>query len=693
MQSRSGVATESTRVRRIYAAIVFSSALSLYSWTLAPTVTLVDSGELIVAARSLGVAHPPGFPLYVLLANAATRLPIGNVAMRVNLASAVFGALAAAVVTLLVAEILLTARLRAPGRRAPRERDKRRAKRSPSGSGEGEPVDASSWLMLMPALVSGLLLAFSRTLWSYSTITEVYSLNTLLVGIVFLLLLRWRRRAVEQKESSRDGMLYVAALIFGLALGVHHVTVGLTLPALAAVVYSTEGFRFFKSRRLVYAALSAIAGLCVYAYLPIAASGSPPMNWGDPRTLERFWWHVTGKQYQVFFSLSLETMMNQFGVFLKLAGREFGSWWLPAGLIVAVAGLASAFRHDKSTFWFLALIVIANVPYALNYEIAEDKDAYYLPTFMAMAIAAGLGAQWLFGAISSSRLVSSRRRLACAALLIVPLISLLSSLPYNNRSRYFIARDYVDNILSTVESRGMLLTIDWQVYSPMLYTLEIEKRRPDVISIDLNQLRRSWYFDHLNQAYPELMEKTRDKVDAFLEDLRHWEHDPGIYERDVTLNQRINTRFNEMILAFTAAQLQVAPVYITQELVVGGDGNYRDLTKAFETAYQFVPQGLVFELVPTREFREPSDPKLVTRGLADGSIKFEKDDVVSIKVLPVYLSMLVNRGRYLAVFGRHERAIQAFSQALELDPDYSVAQRLRDQSELALRKAGSSNLR
>jgi tetratricopeptide (TPR) repeat protein len=683
MQSRSGVATDSANVRRTYAAVVFSCALSLYGLTLAPTVTLVDSGELIVAARSLGVAHPPGFPLYVLLANLATRFPIGNIAMRVNLASALFGALAAAVVTLVVAEILLTPRPQAQGRTRQKE-SKKGAKRSPSASNE---TDASFWVVLLPALLSGLLLSFSRTLWSYSTVTEVYSLNTLVLSLVFLLLLRWRSQAAEHKGARRDLLLYVAASLFGLALGVHHVSVGLALPAMAAIVYSTEGFKFFNSRRLVYAALSAIAGLCVYAYLPIAASRSPLMNWGDPRTLERFWWHVTGRQYQIFFSPSLETMMNQFGVFIKLVGREFGPWWLPAGLILAVAGLVLAFKHDKSAFWFLALIVVVNVPYALNYEIAEDKDAYYLPTFMAMAIAAGFGAHWLI------RALSSRRRLAFAGLLIVPLIGLLSSFPYNNRGRYFIARDYGDNIMSTVESRGMLLTVDWQVYSPMLYTLEIEKRRPDMICIDLNQLRRSWYFDYLNKAYPELMEKTRDKVDAFLEDLRNWEHDAKIYDQDNSLNQRINTRYNEMILAFCQEQLHVAPVYITQELVVGGDGNYRDLTKAFETAYQFVPQGLVFEMTPTREFREPSDPRLVTRGLTDGSLRFEKDDVVSIKVLPVYLSMLVNRGRYLAAFGRHERAIQAFNQALALDPNYSVAQRLRDQSDLALRKAGSGGAR
>src|SRR5437016_1291499 len=90
------------KVRIACALLVFIASLVLYVCTLAPTVTLVDSGELIVAARSLGVAHPPGFPLYVLLAHLATLVSIGNVAVRVNGASALFAALASSVVTLVV---------------------------------------------------------------------------------------------------------------------------------------------------------------------------------------------------------------------------------------------------------------------------------------------------------------------------------------------------------------------------------------------------------------------------------------------------------------------------------------------------------------------------------------------------------------------------------------------------------------
>src|SRR5438105_11602897 len=98
----------SGRAEMLCAAIVFVAALLLYSWTLAPTVTLVDSGELIVAAHGLGVAHPPGFPLWVMLAHLASLVPLGSVALRINFSSALFAALASAMLTLVVAELMIT---------------------------------------------------------------------------------------------------------------------------------------------------------------------------------------------------------------------------------------------------------------------------------------------------------------------------------------------------------------------------------------------------------------------------------------------------------------------------------------------------------------------------------------------------------------------------------------------------------
>jgi hypothetical protein len=726
---------ESGKARLASAAIVFLLSLALYGWTLAPTVTLVDSGELIAAAEEPGVAHPPGFPLYIILAHLATLAPLGNVAERVNFASALFASLAAAALTLAVHEALLShSLLKQPGRKQGKKKEKKDRQRKPQKAAlyeapGQEPQTKSSlmrmeqlttedteghrgktlrerasvilcaplWsnmlsqslafrfrlnsaLSLAPGVLAGMLLASSRTLWSYATIAEVYTLNTLLIIAVFYLMLRWRRAHLRSSADDRD--LYIAAFLFGLALGVHHVTIGLMLPALAALALSIEGKQLLKSKKLLYGALWSLAGLSIYLYLPVAASRSPVINWGDPRTAERFWWHVSGRQYQDFFSFSLERVFSQFGQFLTFAGREFGPWWLPAGFLLVGAGLFAAFRRDRSLFRFIALVILFDLAYALNYEIAEDKDAYYLPAFAAMAMAAGVGARWL---IDQSRSLKIPRAIAASLLLFILVISLASNLPFNDRSRYFIAEDYIDNILSTVEPNGMLLTLDWQVYSPMLYFRKIERRRPDLTVIDVNHLRRSWYYNYLRVTYPDLIERNRDRVEAFLEDLNNWEHNPDLYQRDVSLNQRINTRFYDMIRSFIAGH--TARVYITQELATNLDHRDAELTRSLSSLYQFVPQGLVFELAKERAFREPAEPQLKMRGLFDGSIKFVSDDVVRIKVVPVYISMLTNRGLYLAAHGRYERAIDYFNQSLSLDPGYTPARQGLNEGLKALRGA------
>src|SRR6266513_4299856 len=176
----------SSRAELFCAGTVFFAALILYSWTLAPTVTLTDSGELIVVAYGLGVAHPPGVPLWVLLAHLASLVPLGNVAVRINFSSALFAAVASAMLTLVVAELMITASYL----RKTKERGARNKRKTADSA--VDPV-----LTFAPAVGAGLLMAFSRTLWSYATIAEVYTLNTLLILTVFFLMARWGRCIVS----------------------------------------------------------------------------------------------------------------------------------------------------------------------------------------------------------------------------------------------------------------------------------------------------------------------------------------------------------------------------------------------------------------------------------------------------------------------------------------------------------------
>jgi Protein of unknown function (DUF2723) len=672
LREANGTRSFSSQAELVCAAAVFLVALIVYGWTLAPTVTLTDSGELIVAAYGLGVAHPPGFPLWVMLAHLASLVPVGNVAVRINFSSAVFAALACAMLTLVVAELLVTASCFAAARR--------RKKAARQGSNI-ESSNAGRLLVFAPAVGAGLLMVFSRTLWAYATITEVYALNAFLVLLVFFLVVRWRRRIIETRTDSsaagatHDTWIYVAAFVFGLAMGVHHVTVALTLPAIAVVVYRTEGLKFFTSRRLLYAALISIAALIlVYSYLPWAASRSPAMNWGNPRSLQEIWWHITGRQYRVFFSFSPTAMGAEFVEFCRMAWREFGFPWLPLPLFLAGAGLMSASKRDRTAFWFLMLIVLADLAYALSYEIAEDKDAYYLPAFISIAIAVGLGIRWLIQLAASKRSPMWRPYVAAAtAIVLTSATALAANWPFNNRRHYFIADDYVENLFSTIAPNGLLLTQDWQVASPMLYAQEIEQRRHDVKVVDINLLRRSWYFDYLKHAHPGLMDRSSEKIDPYVAILKQWERDPGAFARSQELTQRISMAFLDMVQSIVRNEIKVAPVYITSD-VLAADQTNGYLTRWIPHSYQLVPQGLVFNLATDRSFHDPPDPQLRIRGFADGTVRFAKDDVVNVKVLPAYTRMLINRGKYLALFNQHERAILAFKEALTLEPNLTAAQ-------------------
>jgi hypothetical protein len=676
-------------LRKLCPALLFLGSLILFLCTLAPTVTFVDSGELIVTARNLGVAHPPGFPLYLLIAHLATLLPVGTVAQRVHFASAFSAAIAVALVYLVTTEAILF-------------RQELFAKQH---SGKLRLRAKQTYLpetfLLVPGLVAGSLAAFSRTLWAYATVAEVYTLNALLILLVFLLVLRWRSRFLDWKlsaspnaqqpksvsadksrnpasgipsesyRSAGNGLLYLAAFVFGLALGVHHITVALTLPAIAWLVYKTKGAEFFRSRQLLGAALACLLGCAVYVYLPIAASRSPLLNWGNPDTPARFWTHITGRQYQSNLSLSPGQIRRQAALHAKLAFREFAWPWLPAGLVLAGIGFHSLYRRDRALLIFLVLVIGFNFLFAMTYEIAEDKDAYSLPIFLVIAIAAGVGAYAVLAA------AKKRRGFVVAIIFLIgPVLAFAANARINNRRDYHVAEDYVGNIFSSISPNGLLLTSDWQVASPMLYFQEISGQRPDVICIDVLLLKRSWYYAYLESKYPALMRQARNSVQLFMEDLLSWEKDPDAYQLDPQLNQRIDARFNSMIATLVEKHLSTGPVYSTTDVVISPGGENQTLAKSLLTRYQIVPQGLVFQLFADRGFHKAELPQLKMRGLIDRSPAINEDQVVRQKVIPVYAIMLVNCGRAFAAQGDPGRAMEAYRQAWEIDSSLVVERNL-----------------
>lgn len=571
---------------------MFAVALGVYIATLAPTVGLTDSGELTLAAWSLGNAHPPGFPLYLLLTHLFTLLPAGSVAWRVNLASAFFAALACGAMVLAAGSMMRRSRIAI-------------------------------------AVSAGLMLAFSRTLWNYATVAEVYALNTFLIVTLFALVLAWYR-------TRADRLLYIAAFVFGLGLCVHHVTVGLCIAGIAALAWRAG------KRQVLICALLAIAALSIYAYLPLAAAHNPPLNWGDPDSPARFVDHVTGKQYRGY----LQSSSGQFGIMLSLLGRDLG----PIALLLALWGAIQLWRTSRPLFFFVVLIAAADLAWAAFYPIANDRDAYLLPAIIAIILAAAYGAasiargRWEWG------------------LLVVPLLAAVFAYPQRDRSGFVVPKLYAENALRQMRPNALLLTSDWQLYAPLTYFQEVEHARPDVIAVETGMLNRPWYVEQLERRHPALMQAVKPQLDAYRPVLNKWESDNALKPQMFALVANLIQAMIETRLA--AGE----PVYATTEFVAGKEPVLVPMLRTLGAKYPLIPQGLLVEYNGT----QPGPLDIDLRGM-DGA--YQDDDPALTEVLPAYRSALLMRGRYLALRRRYDDAAAAYKLAQSLDPENPTIQR------------------
>ncbi|HMC23001.1 MAG TPA: DUF2723 domain-containing protein [Thermoanaerobaculia bacterium] len=629
--------------------VVFVLALIVYILTIVPTVALVDSGELTDAAWSLGNAHPPGFPLFLLLTHLFTRLPFGSVAWRCNLASAVFSAAASGFVALAVGEMLLLPVTRK------REARKKRAR-------QAEPVAQPIIIVALIMIAAGLLFAFSKTLWAYATETEVYALNSAMMVAIAWLMLLWAR-------TRSNAALYAAALLFGLALGVHHVTIGLTAPAIAVLLTRTAGFSIWRSRQALIGALLICAGLLIYLYIPIAAAHSPAMNWGDPTTARRVWAHMTAAAYRAYLTPSSESLAAQIGRYLHYIGRELGPPRLPFALLIAAVGIAALWRRQRTLFLYVILFLLADFAWVVFYPVKNDQDAYVIPSFLAIVFAFAYGAKTI-----SEIARDPRWQIALAtAMLIAPVVAFATAYPLRDRSRFWVARDYTTNALQVMRPKSLLITGDWEMYSPMRYVLDVERSRPDVAVIQTGFLFSDWYHEELERRYPELMRACRAESLAVLALLRRFDAQHSLWA-DANARSELNYRVDDLLVAIIAQQLKSGPLYLTVDTALAWDQRDADLIHRLTVDNDIVPGGIVAEVVPGHAFHDLKPAPMITRGLADGSVRYEPDDVVPTEILPKYRAAFLMRARYFVLLRRLPEALADYRQALALDPNNTTVQ-------------------
>ncbi len=427
--------------------IAFGLPLIVYIVTLAPTIYALDSAELTTAAASGGITRSTGYPFYLLLGNLFSRIPIGDIGYRMNLLSAVCGAL-----TIVLAERIL-----------------RR-------------LHLSNW-----AIFGALgLFAFSTHFWGLSLIAEVYTLHTALMAALILALLRWS----EQPTSRR---LALVGLLLGLSLA-HH---GATLLLLPGMIWFIAHHFIRKSLPFVHLARAAgamLLGTTFYLYLPLRFVQMPAFNYAGmydasgafhPIPLNRLdglWLYISSHSFSnLMFAYPVAELLAETRSFMLLLWRTF----LAIGIGPGLVGMVCILRRNRPLGIALLLMFICNALFFIEYRVV-DKETMFLPTFLVWSLWLGMGYHQLQHWLQELHLEAIKKRsiwIYNGVISLAVAVSLLWNWGLVDQSHSRSARQYGEQILQKIEPGALLLGY-WDVAPIVEYLQIIEGRRPDVTVIN-----------------------------------------------------------------------------------------------------------------------------------------------------------------------------------------------------------------
>ncbi|HEX5633742.1 MAG TPA: DUF2723 domain-containing protein [Gemmatimonadales bacterium] len=489
------IPTEAPHPPYFAATLVTAAVLGIYVATLAPTTAFWDTSEYIAAAKVLGIPHPPGNPLFTLMAHVWGLLPLASsYAARINLFAAVTSAAASGFLWL-VAERWLRG------------------------------IVPVKWARYAAATAGTLVGAFSWTVWNQSTVNEkVYTVSLFSIALMLWLAVRW----ADEPESPRRERWLVAIAYLSALTSTNHMMGVLVLPAIGLYVLWTD-WRVLLKPWLWVAVLCALAvGISInYLYLPIRAGQYPPINEGEP----------VG-----FFSKELMDVLNRVQYQKPPVGQRqaaFGSqianyaqywtWQFArdwghlgnafAGLftLVGLGGLVAFWRTSRREGLAAAALLFTLIPlliWYLNFKYGfsmhpeqpdlarevRERDYFFVASFLVfgLLVAGGLGA---FMRLIADAVKGEERRgwIAAAPVLLLGLVPLFGNRLSASRAHETSARDFAVDLLESVEPYGILIVAGDNDTFPLWYAQEVEGIRPDVTIANLSLMNTRWHLKQLER--------------------------------------------------------------------------------------------------------------------------------------------------------------------------------------------------
>lgn len=592
----------------------FILPFALYMVTLAPSVTFFDSGEFLTATASLGSAHSPGYPLFLMYAKPFTWLPLGNIAFRINVATAVSSSLACLVVYILTTSLL-----------------------------KKETLLEDERFNLIAVKFAGLAAAISfgvtPRLWLQSNHDKPYPLLAFISAIIFYLLLKWQEQYREGSE--RPSYIYVCTFLAGLAMAVHQ-TIVLLLPAWFLMIVLTDWRMITRVKELVLATVFALLGFSVHLYLPLRALSKPLLNWGDSKTIHQFLWHFLRKGYPseppVRDVALLWAQIRAFNI-----SREFT--WLGAAL--TLLGLVYLWKRNRTVLIAYLVSVLVFLLVIVGYlntpmEMIFLTEEFFTPLYLLTAVMIGFGLFTLLGyAIRTARLPEriGAPVYGVVAVLFFTLPSALCAVNFfeNNQHNNYIAFDYASNSLRSLPQNAIMFTWGDSGAFPLWYLQGIERMREDVDLPHTPHLVFDWYLDSMPRIFKD-------------SNLRKF--DTTSFGPDTAL--RIAVTEN----------LGIRPVYI--DFSTRYSVEFKD--------FQPIQRGIVYRV---RKNNEPSGiPDVSVWDNYNNRGIIEKQSFLDLdtgKAIMIYANGYMEAGEFLAGINRYQEANMMLGKAEQISPEMRVS--------------------
>ncbi|MBU1677859.1 MAG: DUF2723 domain-containing protein [Bacteroidetes bacterium] len=606
-----------------------------YLFTIAPSVIQIDSGELAAVQATFGIAHPTGYPIFTLIGYLFLQfpLPFSKIFMS-NLFAALFTS--ASVIFLSKTAYLYLSDITSV-KEIPQTRKKKKTAITVN-------LRIDENLKIFLSISTAIFIAFSKTFWFQSASVEVYSLHLFLLSVIIYLAV-----LIHTEKEEKNNLWYLLALFVGLGFS-NHMTTLLAVPGII--------FIFFYKRRLDkssilfglrVALISLVVIILSYSILVIRASYDPILNWGNPENFENLLRHISGKQYQVWLFSSIAAAKKQLMYFISNLSSEYNY----AILSVFAAGIFFFLKSSRTLFWFTTINFLFTILYASNYDI-NDIDSYFLLAYVSIGFFVLAGIIFILQYLNKKNLPSYVVALFTGLLLSAHFILNYSEV---DQSGTYIYEDYTKAVLESVEENALIFSYQWDYFiSASYYFQHVENFRSESIIIDKELLRRSWYYDQLENCYPNIFTGIENDVSSFKEHLKP-------FERGENFNSsRLEYYFQRIMTGLAANQIQSHPFYLGPEIA---DNEMKQGGFNLPEGYSIVPHNLLFKVVSASEYSECPLPEFKIR-LPETKTKY------SLFIERLTVGMLSRRALYELEFNQTERTKLYVEKILREFPGNSI---------------------